>query len=138
MSDVIDVMMNAQDIHLLHGDGRLTLCQSSLINSDQNRCIDPALFTDNRPGRLVNPSIFPETNFTQLLLTSPPDPSIFILDANGTTLYHFSLKLNLQRLLRPTVTLDSRPDAKPTAFTIGPNRIAFLAFGNRVFYGIMP
>jgi hypothetical protein len=74
-----------------------------------------------------------------MLFTSPPDPSVYMLEPGSQSIYHFSLRLNLQRQLRLPSTSDTIYPAGPaTAFAIGPNRIAFLAFGSKVYYGLIP
>ena len=74
--------------------------------------------------------------------TQPPDPSLYLLDPSSQAIYHFSLRLNYQRQLRPDTDLlleASTPEKPATAFTISPdNRITFMALGNQVLYAGMP
>jgi hypothetical protein len=103
------------------------------------RCKDPAAFGDPRPGRTPNPAVFSDAVFSQIITTQPPDPSLYMLDTTGQGVYHFSLLLNFQRQLRASTTTDVRlPNAAPTAFTVSPTRQVVLAFGNQVYYAILP
>src|SRR6266496_85120 len=53
------------------------------------RCQDPAQPVDNFPAhRDVN--VFAQAHFTQLTLTSPPNPVILLLDADHQSVYRLS------------------------------------------------
>ena len=139
ISDAIDFVVNAQDLYLLHGDGRLTMCTFSLIGIEPTRCTDPAPFSDPRPGYNPKPTSFQNVRFNQIQFTAPPDPSIYLLDPSTATLYHFSLRLNLQRLLRSqALTGFILPATPATAFYISQNHIVFLAFNNQIFLSNLP
>ncbi len=139
LKDAIDLAINDQDIYMLHSDGHMSVCVSSQVVFVPTRCSDPAPYTDPRAGRDHNPTTFKEGQFNQLLFTAPPDPSIYLLFPDTASIYHFSLRLNLQRLLRPQLeNMASLPSGKATAFTIGISRNAFLAFGNQVMYASIP
>ena len=75
--------------------------------------------------------------FTQILVTPPPDPSLFLLEPRSHAIYHFSLRnLAFQRQYMPEQMLSTR-DA--TAFAVDNiQRILLLATGNEVFYAAMP
>jgi hypothetical protein len=134
LQDVIDLAIDRQDLYLIHTDGHITLCMYSNFQEAPTRCTDPALFTDTRPGRQEGPQIA-EALFSQILFTPPPDPSIYLLDPFTQAIYHFSVRLTLQNQFRSGTTL---PEEHATAFTISPNRTAFIAVGNEVFYATLP
>ena len=135
MGDGIDLVVNAQDLYLLHADGHLTTCTFSNQDLEPVRCTDPAPISDPRSGMAPAPVIIQGTRFSQILYTPPPNPSIYFLDPGTATIYQFSLRLNLNLLLRSQSLADYlQPGARATAFTIDPNQRAFLAFGSRVFY----
>jgi hypothetical protein len=139
LSRAIDLAVNGEDMYILHADGHLTLCTVTYTGGYTTRCTEPASLGDPRPGRQSSQAILPGTAFSQLLYTSPPDPSVYLLDPGSRSVYHFSLRLNMQRQLRLPSTSDTVYPAGPaTAFAIGPNRIAFLAFGSKVYYGLIP
>lgn len=134
MSDVIDMAVNRDDLYLLHSDGSLTTCKYNALQVSPTRCDDPTTYSDSRPGRHSGPRIL-DAQFQQILLTQPPDPSLYMLDPLNQSVYHFSLRLNFQRQFRP---LNSLSADTATAFTIGPNRTLFLATGNQVYYSLLP
>jgi hypothetical protein len=136
LTDVIDLAMYQDDLLLLRKDGHVTRCTFNNFSSSPTRCQDPTGFGD----KLGNPiPQFTDVQFTQLATVPPPDPSIYILDVSGPTIYHFSLRLNLQRRLRfQTVDEYSLPDQPVTAFAVASNRVAWMALGNRVFFTPLP
>jgi len=76
------------------------------------------------------------THFGQLLYAPPPDPSIYMLDMDAPVIYHFSLKLTLQRQYRPR---QSMPEGAGSAFALGPDRRTFyLALGDNVYSATLP
>jgi hypothetical protein len=139
MADAVDLAINNTDLYLLHGDGHITFCTLSLVATSPTRCSEPAELSDPRPNHPSPVPVIENTQFTHMLYTNPPDPSIYLLDVKSGSIFHFSLRLNLQSQMRggtnPTFSL---PTSSATAFTISPNRTAFLAFGNQVFYGLIP
>jgi hypothetical protein len=76
-----------------------------------------------------------DTVFNQIYFLSFPGRSIYLLDPQNQALYYFSVLLNLQWQYRPVEVVS---EGKATAFAINPNRTAFLAIGNEVFYAAMP
>jgi hypothetical protein len=139
MGDAVDMAINAQDLYLLHSDGHMTLCTFSPVGVEATRCTDPAPYADPRPGNPTNPTTFPETSFSRIEYTDPPDPSIYLLDPNTATIYHFSLRLNLQRLLRPQALSGYLlPGGPATGFYISQDRTVFMAFGNQVLLSSLP
>jgi hypothetical protein len=138
MADVVDLTINNTDLYLLHADGHLTLCTLSYTASP-TRCTDPANLTDPRPGHASNVPVIPGTKFSHVQFTPPPDPSLYFLDPTQGAIFHFSLRLNLQRVLRTQGPNEAQLPQQPvSAYAIGPNRTAFLAFGNQVFYALVP
>lgn len=136
LTDVIDLAMYQDDLLLLRKDGHITRCTFNNFGISPTRCQDPAGYGD-KTGKPIPQ--FADVQFTQLATVPPPDPSIYVLDVSGPTIYHFSLRLNLQRRLR-FQTLDeySLPETPVTAFSVASNRVAWLALGNRVFYTPLP
>lgn len=133
MSDVIDLAADQEFLYLLHADGTMTTCSSSGFATE---CADPAPYGDDRLGRPNAPKTLEDTKFLLLQATTPPDPSLYVLDKRANAIYHFSLrKLNFQRQYRSVLHADfPLPDRAPSAFTITPNRRVVQAFGNQVFF----
>ncbi|MFO7624613.1 MAG: hypothetical protein R6V73_09700 [Anaerolineales bacterium] len=134
MPDVIDLAVNRNDLYLLHTDGHITTCTYSSLQESPTRCQDPTPYYDSRIGRQSG-AIIPDAPFTQIQYTSPPDPSIYMLDPLNQAIYHFSLRLTFQRQFRSLTDLGT---GEATAFTISSNRLIFLAIGNRVYYADLP
>lgn len=134
LKDVVDIAVG-EGLYLLHQDGKMTTCSFNSVGAD---CTDPAPFGDNRPGSSKNPVILAGTKLLQLQATQPPDPSLFILDADNKSVFHMSLRLNLQRQLQPVYNPDYILDQPATAFTVSQNRVVFMAFGNQVYYASLP
>jgi hypothetical protein len=139
MSDVVDLAVNNTDLYLLHSDGHLTLCTLSYVSTTRTRCTDPAPLTDSRPGHTPNEPLAAGALFSNIQFTQPPDPSLYLLDPAQASIYHFSMRLNLQRVLRAKGSVAAElPKTPVTAYTIGSNRNAFIAFGNQVYYALLP
>lgn len=135
MVDVIDLEIYQNDLYLLHEDGHLTTCVFSALAGSPTRCKDPEIFTDPRMGRQSGP-IVEGAFFSQILFSPPPEPTIYMLDPNSRAVYRFSVRLTLDRQLRPQVSLS---EEAATAFTIDRNNHAvFLAFGDQVYYAPLP
>ncbi len=136
LGDVIDLVMYQDDLLLLRKNGLVTRCTFNNFGGSPTRCQDPAGYGDRNGDPIP---MFTDVQFIQLATVPPPDPSIYIMDINGPTIYHFSLRLNLHSRLR-FQTLDeySLPDQPVTAFAVASNRVAWIALGNRVFYTPLP
>jgi hypothetical protein len=136
MDDVVDLVVNKNDLYLLHADGHLTLCQYSWLDVSPTRCTEPVMYLDTRPGR-ENSSLIPEHPFSQILYNPPPDPSLYLLDPVSRSIYHFSLRSpTFQREYKP-IELTSSTGATAFAFDAF-ERIFFLATGNDVYYVRLP
>lgn len=131
MLDVIDLVVSNRDLYLLHADGHQTFC---VYQVETTRCQDPLEYGDLRPGRTGGP-VIPDAIFTQMQFAPPPDPSLFLLEPKSQAVYHFSLRLVLQRQYQPKQPLGEGP---LTAFTVSPARSLFLAQGHQVFVTQLP
>ena len=136
LDDVVDLIANNDDLYLLHADGHLTLCQFSWLKVSPTRCIEPVEYLDTRPGR-ENSVLIPENPFSKILYNPPPDPSLYLLDPDNQSMYHFSLR-------NPTFQKQYVPEdvfsgGYATAFAVDSfNRILFLAVGDDVYYARIP
>lgn len=138
MKDVVDLAVDKGDLYLLHADGRITLCTYSELGVAPTRCSElPAI--DSRPGHEGQPLV-PQPAFAQIMLTQPPDPSIYLLEPSTQAVYHFSRRLTYQRQIRPAEGLSTGNDGKAgIAFTLSPDyHTIFLSIGNQVYYAGMP
>ena len=135
MTNMIDLAVNGEDMYLLNRNGTMAHCTSGIWEINQTRCDDPASFGDMRLIQSDNTLLFEETLFTQMQTSSQPEPSLYLLDPQSSSIFRFSLQLNLDRLFRPDTATDVEiPKTPVTAFAITPTREVFIAYGNQVFY----
>ena len=138
LADVVDIAVNDEEFYLLHEDGKMTICSSNMYFLDVS-CTDPVVYGDMRPERDPQPVIFAEAGFIQAQSTRPPDPSLYLLDANETSVYHLSFRLNLQRQFRfRAIEGYTLPEGPPTAFVITSGRLLVMAFDNQVYLAYLP
>lgn len=134
LRNAVDFAIYRDDLYVLHADNHLTTCTYSLLENAPTRCDEFAVFTDLRDGRSSGPEIA-DAKFSQILYTAPPDPSIYMLDPQQRSIYHFSLRLTLQRQYQARGAL---PEGEATAFAISPGRVVFLGLGNQLYYANIP
>ena len=135
LQDAIDLAANKDELFLLHADGHSSHCLASQI-SGLVTCDDAYPYQDATNGKAGVD--FASLKFNQMAYSPPPDPSIYYLDPDGAELYQFSLRLNLNQVLRSGLNDGSLPTDRATAFAVAANRQVFLAFGNAVYYAILP
>jgi hypothetical protein len=134
LKDAVDMTVNLSDLYVLHDTSQVTTCVYSSVSTAPTRCDDPASFTDARPGRESGPQL-QDAQFIEIQYSPPPEPSIYMLDPVSRAVYHFSVRLTLQRQYRSRNPL---PAGEATAFTVTPNRRLFMALGNQVYYAVLP
>jgi hypothetical protein len=83
----------------------------------------------------VHGPVIEEAVFNQIYFSSFPERSIYLLDPQNQAIYYFSVLLTLQWQYQPRVSL---VEGRATAFAISPNRTAFMAISNYVYYAAMP
>jgi len=134
----IDLATN-EDLFILYSNGRVAWCTQRNYTYSAAECEDPAAFGDTRPNRTSDVAIFPNSKFTKLLASQPPDPALYIVEESESSIYLFSLKLNLQYLLRPQFDEDHlKPKQPVSAFAVAPGRVGILAFGNEIYTAALP
>lgn len=135
LEDAIDLAVNADDLYVLHSDGRLSACSYSRIETVPTRCVDPA--------PLVNPieayreqDVFAQAHFTQLMFSPAPDASMLLLDADSQGIFRFAPRaLELQSQMRPlTGRLNEMPAGEVTAMGISPNHVVYFALRDRIYF----
>jgi len=142
IQDTTRMAIYRERLYLLHKDGRVTTCYYDIGYKTPTRCENPSPFTDNRQkgknssSRLTHPD-GTAILFNQIIISPPPDPSIFLLEAQDLSAYHFSLRLLLQRQFRAQQDLvDARRPA--SAFVIGNDRTIYMAIGNNIYAAVLP
>ncbi len=135
LQEAVDLAVSKDELFLLHADGHSSHCLASQISGSVT-CEDPYPYQDAVGGGAGVD--LASLKFNQMAYSPPPDPSIYFLEPETAELYQFSLRLNLNQVLRPGLSDGSLPTAKATAFAVAANRQVFLAFGNAVYYAILP
>lgn len=132
---VTSMAVDNDDVYLLHSDGKLTYCYTADNLVVPIRC-QAASLVDGREGR-ENAPLAGSPSLQRLMISSPPDPSLYFLEAANQSIYHVSLRsLIFQKHFFPFDAISSQP---ATAFTVNPEtRRIFLATGNEIFYGSIP
>jgi hypothetical protein len=139
MQNAAGMAINGNDLYLLYEDGHMAICTYSQVYGADTKCKDPSPYAMKVNGDTKKPVTMPDSNLTQLQYSQPPDPSIYMLDSAGQSLYHFSLRLSLQKKLAMQSGDPFRlSDSPATAFTVNPGKVLFIAFGNKVFTGVEP
>ena len=135
LSNAVDLEVEGEELFLLHADGLSSHCLASFVTG-LTTCENPYPYLDSGiSGANVD---FATLKFEQIAYSPPPDPSIFYLEAEKAELYQFSLRLNLNKVLRSGLTKGTMPDGKASAFYVSPDRRVFLAFGNQLYYAVFP
>ncbi len=132
----VDIAANQEELFLIDRQGELTRCNLVGRNCENN--VGFGVIMDGKSRQTT--STINGTDLVQIFLTDPPDPSIYFLDNDSGSIYHFSLALNLQQIISPNH--NSVPnlanDAQLTAFAVNPNGTIHFAYGNLIYYGFLP
>ena len=134
LSQIVDLAVNGSDLYLLRTDGMIVNCRTSGFSENPVTCENPVTYVDGRAGREEQAVVMPNSNFSAILYTAPPDPALSILNTDSADIYRLSLRFRLYQRLRPELGDFELGSTTATAFTIGSNRFAYIAFGNQVFY----
>lgn len=135
LGDAVDMVVNQNDLYILHQDGRLTTCVFGALAASPTRCNEPEIFTDPRPGRQSGPYI-EDTTFSQIQFSPPPEPSLYMLDPLSQAIYRFSVRLTLDRQFRPNETIGESPAS--TFFVNRGDHALYLAVGSQIYYAPLP
>lgn len=137
LNDVIDIAVDEENLYLLHADGTMTSCFNSGAST---QCDDPLPYGDFREGWPAEPLSFDKTSFVIMQSTQPPDPSLYVLDALGPSVYNMShRRLNLQRIYSPYTDTGYPPAGKaPQAFAVTSNRRVLMAVDDRLYMAPLP
>ena len=135
LRNAVEIAVNRDELFILHADGH----SSHYIASNITGLVDgqdPLLYSDIRSD--TPPMDFNNIKFGRLAYSPPPDPSIYYLDPKTAELYQFSLKLNLNRVLRSGSVQGALPGGEVDAFSVASNQMVFLAFGNQLYHATLP
>ncbi len=136
--DYVDLAVSTDDLFLLLKNNMMVHCVYSRVDWKESTCTNPAVYEDMRTG---SPQALPLNGlgFSQLAFTELPDSALHILDKNSPALYKFGVQLNLYRVLQIAAAQGyDLPRSKPTAFTVSPEQVVFLVYGDELYYARMP
>lgn len=135
IEDSIDLVVNGDEMFLLHADGHLSTCSYNHLKAVPTRCVDPAVLVNPYPA-YKGLDVFAQANFTQMQLAALPDSSILLLDANAQGIFRVSPRsLELQTQLRPAPGRSNPlPRGAAGAMTVNPNGVLFLAVEDQVYF----
>ena len=135
LREAVEIAVNRDELFILHADGHSSHYLASNITGLVDGQ-DPLLYSDIRQD--APPIDFTNLKFGRLAYSPPPDPSIYFLDSKTAELYQFSLKLNLNRVLRSGSVQGALPGGDVDAFSVASNQMVFLAFGNQLYHATLP
>ena len=138
LEQAIGLAVNGDDLYLLHKDGHMAICTFSHIQTSPTRCSDPALYIDTRPGYEGGMNLG-DGIFSQITFTTPPDPSVALLEPFTQSIYRFSPRaLELQNQVRTAAgKANPLPKGMPlTAMAFSPNKILFLFVNGQVYFSV--
>lgn len=135
VENAIDMGVSGDDLYILNADGHLTTCTFSRISETPTRCQDPAPHIDNFPAHR-DMDVFAQAHFTQLALTSPPNPVVLLLDSDHQSVFRLTPRsLELQNQVTGYAGKNNPFQASPvSAMTVSPNYVLYLAIGNQVYF----
>lgn len=133
LSDALDFVIAAGEIHVLKRDGRTWACARS-SPFEAALCNENTSYTDERPGRASGLTLADVAQPRTLVYDQPPDPALYLLDGNTSGMYQLSLRLVLMRQYRPGINLGG----PITALTLDDEKRFVVAAGNNVYIAQRP
>lgn len=131
----IDLAVSGDDLYLLHADGHLATCTFSRIAETPTKCIDPINFLDSYPAH-QDINIFAQAHFTQMLLTTPPNIVMLLLDSENQKVFRFTPRsIELQNQLTGFAG-DANPfqPGAVGAMAVSPNYVLYFSIDNQVYF----
>ncbi|HMN12467.1 MAG TPA: hypothetical protein PKD55_09110 [Bellilinea sp.] len=139
MAGVVSAADNQDDLYILFSDNHLAMCTYNYIPGTPTRCVDPMFFHKEMPGADPLDEYAVGEKLTQIQVTSPPEPSVFLLDTSGHSLFQYSLMMNYVRQIQPLSTeMNPLPTIDPTAAVVTTNRVVVFAYGNKLYSAPLP
>jgi len=136
MEQSIGMAINGDDLYLLHKDSHMTTCRFSRLDVSPTSCNDPALYVDTRPGYQGGIHLS-DAVFSQIAITSLPDPSVAVLEPNAQAIFRFSARsLELQNQVRAGTGKDNHlpKGIQLNAMAFSPNKVLFVFVNGQVFF----
>jgi len=133
IEDAIDIAVGDDKLYLLHADGHLSVCEYKNPVGPPASCQDPAELSHSLPA-YQDIDLFAQTHITQMMLTTLPDSTLLLLDADNRSVLRISpgtLALRNQIYPMPGISMKSGPAG---AMTVNLNRVLFVAVDDQVYF----
>ena len=140
LGGTVDLIVNNDDIFILHEDSHMTTCQyNPYRDGNAMECQDPTAYGDSRIGYEKNPLIYFDALFKVIQETTYPNSAFYILDAEQRAVLQYSYQLNLERTLKPQPSKTyPLPETEMSGMGVSTKKELFLAFGNQLYVGDLP
>ncbi len=129
LAGAIDIGKSQDELFILYQDGGLDRCTRDTAEGTSIRVVcERDLTLQGSPpggGRAPQPG-----EITEIIYSPPPEPSLFFLYEEGSTVYQYSMRMIYQRQIQST---DPFPETA-SALTLGPPNDLFVAAGQHVYY----
>ncbi|MFQ5410355.1 MAG: hypothetical protein ACE5FI_18240, partial [Anaerolineales bacterium] len=132
LSTIVDFAIAQGDLYLLRTDSSMMQCTRNTF--DNTNCTERVTYIDERIGRSAADRLADLSAPASLVFDPPPEPSLYIADADSAGAYQLSLGMVLQRQFRPTAGLGTPVNA----VAIGSGKEIYYAAGNNVYVGARP
>jgi len=133
IEDAIDLAVGDEHIYLLHADGHLSICEYKNPEGPPTNCQDPAELTHSLQA-FQDIDLFAQTHITQIMLTTLPDSTLLLLNADNRSVLRISPGgLTLRDQIYPTPGTSMMSGAAG-AMTVNLNRVLFLAIDDQVYF----
>jgi len=131
----IDLAVSGDDLYLLHADGHISTCTFSRIAETPTKCVDPVNYQDSFAAH-QDLNLFAQAHFTQMVLTTPPNSVILLLDSENQKVFRFTPRsLELQNQITGHAGKGNPFTPIPvSAMTVSPNYVLYFAIGNQVYF----
>jgi hypothetical protein len=135
LEDAIDLAVSADDLYVLHSDGRVSTCSYSRIEAVPTRCVDPAPLVNPFPA-YRNLDLFSEAHFTQMMFSPAPDSTLALLDSDGQGVFRIAPRsLELQSQWRGLAGRAGQlPQGAVTAMAMSPNHVLYFVLRDRLYF----
>ncbi len=134
MNSAIDIAMAQDELYILYANGAIDRCRRTRQTSEQEgveyrvECARDLEYQDERAG--FPPSVeLPNGTPVSMVYSPPPEPSLFFLDQEQGTIFHYSMRLAYQGRY---LSSETWPGTIST-FTLGPLNDLFIAVENQVY-----
>jgi hypothetical protein len=133
IDDVIDMAANGDDLYLLHPNGSISFCTLSRIPETPTRCQDISKL--NYPSSFKDTDLLARAHITQMVLSAPPDPFIYLLDTTSQGVLRVAprsmeLQEQFRSLLGDEYVLSS---GSITAMSVGFDNVLYFATGDQIY-----